>query len=115
MEDQEIFEKARDLAKEKGKHIDDSVYIGLCSVGGDFFIYRDDYKYKKKGFTIKYSAAQFDDGSGKWEEASIFSKKGFLSPNKKAYYFLRKVREEDHIDKSSDKAWQEKFSELIQN
>jgi hypothetical protein len=54
MKSRDIFEKAKSLAKEKGKHISNGSYIPLAGLGGDVSLHEDSYILKKSGFVIKY-------------------------------------------------------------
>ena len=114
MNAEEIFEKGKELAMEKGKSRSKYSYIDSCSVGGDFSVYRDDYFYKSNGLKIYYSTAHFDDGSGKWESVNISLRASLFKPKKDVYSLTKEVGRADRNNFFQEGAWQAKFSELIQ-
>jgi len=50
----EIFEKAKKIAKDNGKHTSGMYYVPSAGLGGDFDSCEDSYVLKKPGFVIKY-------------------------------------------------------------
>ena len=115
MNPHEIFDNAKNLAKEKGKCFDNSRYIGLSSVGGDYSIHKDNYVFNKKGLIIKYSFTQFEDGYGKKESLDIYIKNGLFSPKLKVYSFFIKVGEKDKVWFPRNGEWEGKLENLAKN
>ena len=108
----EIFEKGKRLAEDKGKFKDYSQYIPLCSLVGDFFIIQGMYKYKKNGLTINYFKSQCEDGNGKEESLSIYERKNFFSLSEKVYHVVKTGEKLEEPRKLQRGDWEETFEKL---